>query len=226
VKIHFFRHSFFKISSEGKRVIVDAYVNDGNCPEFAPLIKCRPPWKDTEDADIILITHEHFDHFEKDTVERIAGNGNSFVVGHSSVLNTLNLPQDILRPVKAFDRLKIKGVTIKCYPAHHPHSFYPLSYLITIGGKSVFHAGDTSLIERFSEIKADVALLPAGGTYTMDVVDAVRAVKMMKPLYAIPMHYNTFAQIKADPHEFCHRIEKSILKTKPVILEPDSVFTF
>jgi len=60
----------------------------------------------------------------------------------------------------------------------------------------------------------------------MDVVDAVRAIKMMKPDYAIPMHYDTFEQIKADPREFKHKIEKSILKTKAVILQPGGCFSF
>ncbi len=229
MKINFFRHSFFKISCGEKNILVDPYTRDDSSERaaFKPLVKC-PPLKDAlKNTDMILITHEHFDHFEKDTIEKIAKNNNCFVVGHESVLNKLDLPQTCLKSVNGFDKIDIKGVNIDCYPAHHHNSFYPLSYLMTIGNKSVFHAGDTSLVEMFSKIKSNVAILPVGGAkMTMDVVDAVRAIKMMKPDYAIPMHYDTFEQIKADPREFKHKIEKSILKTKAVILQPGGCFSF
>jgi L-ascorbate metabolism protein UlaG (beta-lactamase superfamily) len=93
-----------------------------------------------------------------------------------------------------------------------------LGYLISADNQSIYHAGDTELHDSFGEIKTDIALLPIGGAYTMDVVDAVRATKTMKPKYVIPMHYNTFDEIKADSNEFCQRINKSILKTKPIVM--------
>jgi L-ascorbate metabolism protein UlaG (beta-lactamase superfamily) len=116
--------------------------------------------------------------------------------------------------------ITLRNLQIKALPAHHPNSFYPLGFLISYKGQSVYHAGDTALINSISEIDADVALLPIGGTYTMDCVDAIRAVKTMKPKYAIPMHFDTFKMIQQDPKEFKQKIEKSVFKTKPVILKP------
>lgn len=227
MKLDFFRHSFFKVSSKGINVLIDPYTDNRAKQDcMVPLIKCQYSKKDFKGTDLILVTHEHFDHFEKETIEAVAKENNSFVVSHDSVLNELSLPADQLKPVNGFGSIELCGAKIDCFSAHHPNSFYPLSYLLTIGDKSVFHAGDTSLVDNFSKINPSIALLPIGGEDTMDVVDAVRAVKMMKPDYAIPMHYDTFNVIKADPMDFKSRIEKSILKTKPVILKPGASFSF
>jgi len=85
---------------------------------------------------------------------------------------------------------------------------------------------DSALMDSFSSIKPDIAMLPIGGTLTMDLIDAVRATKTMKPDYVIPMHYNTFEEIKADPAEFKEQIEKSVLKTKPLIMKPGQALKF
>lgn len=226
MKINFFRHSFFKISGNGVNILIDPYTNENKCkPDYKELVKCPDLGQHLSGIDLILLTHEHFDHFEKETVEKIANENHSFVVGNEELLKTLNIPTDLMKPAKGFETLNIKNAGIECFPAHHHNSFYPLSYLVKIGNESVFHAGDTELVDYFSKIRPTVALLPIGGSVTMDVVDAVRAIKMMKPDYAIPMHYDTWESIKADPNEFKAKIEKSILKTKAVILKPGQSFT-
>jgi len=98
-----------------------------------------------------------------------------------------------------------------------------MGFLIEFGGKRIYHAGVTALIDTFSDINADVALLPIGGRGSMDVIDAVRATKMIKPDKVVPMQYNTFDLSKADSGDFKARIEKSLLKTKPVILSPGQI---
>ncbi|MEM4364269.1 MAG: MBL fold metallo-hydrolase, partial [Candidatus Diapherotrites archaeon] len=108
--------------------------------------------------------------------------------------------------------------------AHYPNSFYPLSFVFSKDGESVYFAGNTSLLDSFEEIKSDVAIIPIGGNSTMDVVDAVRATKSIKPKFVIPMHYNSFDSMVADPVDFKERIEKSVLKTIPVILKPGQSF--
>ncbi|MCX8158255.1 MAG: metal-dependent hydrolase [Candidatus Diapherotrites archaeon] len=220
MKITYFRHAFFKISSYGFNILIDPFVSCKSEKKLTELVRCPNIDKHINGIDLILLTHEHFDHFDKEFVEKVARKNMCFVVGNEDLLKELNLPSSILKPAKSFSNLNIKDVFIECFPSHHPTSFYPLSYLIRIKDESVFHAGDTDLMDYFAKIRANVALLPIGGSYTMDVVDAVRATKMIKPDFVIPMHYNTWDDIKADPNEFKIKIEKSILKTEPIILKP------
>jgi len=177
-------------------------------------------------VDVILVTHEHFDHCDKQAIEEIVANTNSLVVAHESVLDSINVPKNYKRPVRKNESVKVKGVEIKALSAHHPTSFYPLAYHMSKDNFSLFHAGDTNIITSVNTLKCNVAMLPIGGIRTMDVVDAVKVVKTIKPDYAIPMHYNTFERITASPHEFREKIEKSILKTKPVILKPGEEVDF
>jgi len=227
VSVHYFGHSFFKISFPGRNVLIDPYVSsEKKDPAFKRLVQCSAKDSDLKDIALILVTHEHFDHFDKGLIEKVASRDNSCVVASEPILQELNLGKRFLHPIKMHQTITLRGLEIKAVPAHHPQAFYPLGFLVSHKGKSVFHSGDTGLIDDFSNIKPDLALLPIGGTYTMDCVDAIRAVKTMKPSYAIPMHYNTFKMIEQDPREFSQKIEKSILKTKPVILKPGQKFSF
>lgn len=227
VSIQYFGHSFFKIGFSGRNILVDPYLSTENHdPEFKRLVCCEAKPADLKAIDLILVTHEHFDHFDKALIEKIASRDNSCVVASEPLLQELNLNKRFLHPIKMHETINLRGVEIKAVPAHHPQSFYPLGFMVSYKGKSVFHSGDTDLMDEFADISPDMALLPIGGTITMDCVDAIRAVKTMKPRYAIPMHYNTFKMIEQDPQEFKNKIEKSILKTKPVILKPGQSFSF
>jgi len=227
VSIHYFGHSFFKICFPNRSILVDPFVStETKDKAFTRLVGCEAKPSDLKDVALILVSHEHFDHFDKELIESIAARDNSCVVASEPILQQLNLSKRFLHPIKMHQCISLRGVEITAVPAHHPQAFYPLGFMVSCEGKSVFHSGDTDLIDDFGQIKPDVALLPIGGTYTMDCVDAIRAVKTMKPKYAIPMHYNTFKMIEQDPREFKQKIEKSILKTKPVILKPGQSFSF
>ena len=99
-------------------------------------------------------------------------------------------------------------VTIKAVPAYnqgkpfHPRSNNWVGYLITIDNTKVYHAGDTDLIPEINDIEADFALLPIGGTYTMNVQEAASCVKKIKPKVAIPMHYGSIVGSNSDALEF------------------------
>jgi len=105
-------------------------------------------------------------------------------------------------------KINVRGISIEGMAAHSPQSFYPLGYMLEHDGVRVYHAGDTELLDDLTGFQGNVCLLPIGGGTTMDCVDAVRAVKTLKPDVAIPMHYNTFDNIKQDPAEFKQKIEE------------------
>lgn len=227
VSVRYLGHSFFRICFNSKSVLVDPYIkNDHPEPEFKRLCPCASKDRDLKKVDVILISHEHAGHFDKELLERIAQENNACVIAHESVLQELRLSKRYVQALDIGQTLSVRGLSITGVSAHHPQSFYPMGFLIKANGSSVYHAGDTQLLDDFDGMKPDLAILPIGGNYTMDCVDAVRAVKSMKPKFAIPMHYNTFAAIQADPQEFRQKIEKSILKTVPVILKPGQNFKF
>ena len=187
-------------------------------------MRCPAEMGKINKVDFICVSNEHFDHFDRKFVELIAARDNAMVVAHESVLNELKIPSSLKHAVKVGENFILRGVNISVKGAHYPNSFYPLGFCFSKDGESLFFAGNTALMDSFSEIKSDVAILPIGGSSTMDVIDAVRATKTMKPKFVIPMHYNSFEQIAVDPNDFKSRIEKSILKTVPVILKPGQVF--
>ncbi|MBU2100859.1 metal-dependent hydrolase [Candidatus Micrarchaeota archaeon] len=227
VEITFFGHSFFKIDFNGTKLLFDPFMNN-TCQDsaFNRILPCTAKKCDLEKIDLILISHEHFDHFDKKAIESIVKQNNSLVVAHDSILNKLSLERRFLHPLNLDQKINLRDVTIECVTAHHPESFYPVGFIVSSKGKSVYFSGDTSLIDSFSEINVDVALLPIGGTYTMDCVDCVKATKLIKPKYVIPMHYNTFEMIKCDVNELKRKIEKSVLTTKPILLNPGETFKF
>ncbi len=222
MKVQFLGHSSFLLSFPGAgNVLVDPYFhNQTDDPAFKRIINSPVKKEDVKKVDMLLITQEGFDHFDKKAVEFFANRDGCLVVGHDSVLKDLKSSESLHRSINMNQKLRLKGFEIEAKEAHYPQSFYPLSCMIRNNGSSVFHAGDTSLLDTYNEIKADVALLPIGGNLTMDLIDAVKAAKTIKPKYAIPMHYNTFDMIQADPAEFKARIEKSIIQTKPLIMKP------
>jgi len=227
VELTFFGHSFFKADFNGTKVLFDPFINN-TCtePAFKRIENCTAKKSDLNDIDVILISHEHFDHFDKKAIESIVKSNDVFVVGHDSLLNQLNVERRFLCPLSLNQKIDLRNINIECVTAHHPDSFYPVGFVVSSKGKTVYFSGDTSLIDDFAAIKTDVALLPIGGKYTMDCVDCVKATKLMKPKYVIPMHYNTFEMIKCDVNEFKRKIEKSVLTTKAILLKPGETFKF
>lgn len=89
-----------------------------------------------------------------------------------------------------------------------------VGYIVEINGVRIYHAGDTDRIPEMKEIKVDIVLLPIGGTYTMNVKDAVEAAKDIKAKYYIPMHYGAIPNTEADPNEF--KVEGAVI-LKPLL---------
>ena len=225
--IRFLGHSSFLLEFSASSVLIDPCVHCRSFGQYDRKVPSPIALEDFHKVSLILITHEHEDHFDKKTIEYLANRDGTCVVAHDSVLSELNIPARCKRAVTSNSELHVRGVHVRVEMAHHPQAFYPMAYVVTGDGISVYHAGDSDLIEEFSpEFSAHVALLPIGGNITMDIVDAVKATKVLKPDVVIPMHYNTFDICMASPEEFIRKIEKSNLKTRPVIMAPNERFEY
>jgi L-ascorbate metabolism protein UlaG (beta-lactamase superfamily) len=142
-------------------------------------------------ADIILISHDHYDHCSAEDLEKILKPG-TVIYGPHSVARKLAAYQ--IKILKSGEKTSFKDIAIEAVCAYntnkefHPKSAGNLGFIVTIDNTRIYHAGDTDLIPEMKEIKADIALLPAGGTYTMNAKEAAEAANLINPGLAIPMH--------------------------------------
>jgi L-ascorbate metabolism protein UlaG (beta-lactamase superfamily) len=218
VELSYYGHSFFKIKDKKDVILIDP-IFDSTKTDHKKNIKIPVDISKLKDASLILITNEANEHFDKEAVQKIANESGAIVVAHDFVLNDLNLPRTQKTPITSNYAINLKGINIQTKTAHYPQSFCPTGFLIDIGDKRIYHAGKTKLLDSFSDLKADVAILPMSSS-TMDVVDVVRATKLMKPDTLIPMQHDVFEEKGFDSKELDKRIKDSILKTKTLIIKP------
>jgi len=153
------------------------------------------PWKikDTEEkADIILVTHPHFDHYSEEDIKKIAKD-TTVLISCKDVVSQTSLKNK--RQIQPFEETKIDDITIQGFPAYnvnksfHPKSNNWLGFVIRHNDVSIYIAGDSDVIEEAKQLKVNIMILPVGGTYTMTDKEAAELVNLTKPDYAIPIHY-------------------------------------
>ena len=225
-RLRFLGHSAFEVEIGGKNILIDPFIT-GN-PQAAVKPGDLHP-------DYIIVTHGHGDHIG-DSVD-IAVKNNATIIAPYEVAVYCGNKGAKTHPMHIggsypFDfgvvrfTLALHGSTMvegeKLVPGGNP-----VGVIIEADGKSLYHAGDTGLFGDMKLIaeryKPEVAMLPIGGNFTMDIDDAVYATKLLKPKVVIPMHYNTFDVIKADPEQFA---EKVGALSKVTILKPGETFEF
>ncbi|AOV07225.1 metal-dependent hydrolase [Sporosarcina ureilytica] len=224
MKISYHGHSVVKIQTDNHTILIDPFITGNPLTDLVV---------ENEKPDVILLTHGHNDHVG-DTVE-IAKSCNALVVAPNELavylgLQGLNTHGMNIGGAKEFD-----FGTVKFTKAFHSSSYQteenefiytgmPSGILFTAEGKTIYHAGDTSLFGDMELIgkrhPLDVAFLPIGDNFTMGPEDAAYAVELLNPKLTIPVHYNTFPPIEQDPLKF-----KELVKNHEVkIMEAGEVF--
>ncbi len=203
MKIRWFGHASFCIETGGKTIYIDPYLIPRN------------PVK----GDIILVTHEHYDHCRVENIRRLRK-------PHTAVIASSEAAKKIEDSAiaRAGDSVNLHGIHITAVNAYNIDKYFHrrgdgIGFVIESCGKRIYHSGDTDLIPEMKELgDVDVALIPVGGRYTMDCLEAADAVKTIKPRIAIPMHWGSIVGEKRDAEEFKEKVKEET-ETMVFILE-------
>lgn len=155
-------------------------------------------------ADIIFISHDHFDHLSPEDIAKIQGPETVFVTA-KSCKDKLTGKVEVMSPG---DTATVKDIPIQAVASYNTNKdFHPkknnwLGFIVEVDGVRIYHAGDTDVIEEMNRIKTDIALLPVSGTYVMTGEEAAKAALAIKPTLAIPMHYGAIVGGVSDAEQF------------------------
>jgi L-ascorbate metabolism protein UlaG (beta-lactamase superfamily) len=203
MKLRYFSHSAFQVTTKsGIKILIDPFL-DGN--------PTSPVKSEQVEADYIILTHAHGDHFGDSL--KIAKRCNSKFIAVFELANYLESKGFEAHPMHIggshqFEFGKVK-LTMACHGAASTEGVYTglaAGIILSIEGINIYHTGDTGLFYDMKLIgemtPIDYMLLPIGDNFTMGITDAVKAVELTNPKCAIPIHYNTFPVIESDPEEF------------------------
>jgi L-ascorbate metabolism protein UlaG (beta-lactamase superfamily) len=209
VTLKWLGHACFKIKMNGKIGYIDLYQAERH-----------------EKADLILVTHSHFDHLDVSKINKLRKSDTVVIAPADCVVKI----GGNVKTLKAGQELSVFDVAVRAVEAYnvkrfrspgnpfHPKGF-GVGYVLKVSGKTVYHAGDTDFIPEMKQLgHLDVALIPSGGTYTMDNADAAEAVLAINPVVVIPMH-----RWDTDPEEFKNAVE-SKSKIRVVVLQKDQEY--
>ncbi|MCM8758249.1 MAG: MBL fold metallo-hydrolase [Candidatus Omnitrophica bacterium] len=200
--IRWLGHSSILIEMEGKNIYVD-------------------PWKIKQGkADLILITHSHYDHCSPEDVNKIATEKTTIIATSDSLEKITKGIKKTISPGTEIDLGWVKIVGVPAYNINkqfHPKSNNWVGYVIKFSDTSIYIAGDTDFIPEMKKIKADIVIVPVGGTYTMNAQEAASAVNTIKPKIAIPIHFGDIVGSKADAEKFASLVKDVQVK----ILTPE-----
>ncbi len=172
------------------------------------------------DADIIFITHAHYDHFSPEDIEKVRKDGTVFVCPDSMLddVKGNDVTREYIVPLLPGETADIEGLPVETVPAYntnkkyHPKDNGWLGYIVTIDGVRVYVAGDTDVTDEAKAVECDIAFLPIGGTYTMTAQEAKELAKILSPAAAIPTHYGTVVGKASDYDAFADGLDFAVKK--------------
>ena len=174
--------------------------------------------EEPHDADYILITHDHYDHFSPEDVEK-AASSNTILIVPEKMQGKADKAADLVRKivtVKPGAYHEIDGLEIETIPAYnilkpfHPKNAEWVGYILRVDGKRIYIAGDTDATKEAKMVKCDIALVPIGGTYTMDAKKAAELVNTLRPSVTIPVHYGSIVGKPGDGEVFADNVKDPI----------------
>ena len=199
-------HSSIRIKKE-KTIYIDPFKIDRNY----------------NDADIIFITHDHYDHYSEEDIDKVINENTVIVIPEELLTKVLKkgINKNAIITVEPNQKYMVQGIKFETVPAYNTNKiFHPkengwVGYVIEINGIKYYIAGDTDITEENKKVKCDVAFVPVGGTYTMDFKEAAQLVNEIQPKVAVPIHYGSVVGTKQDAEEFIKLLHTNI---KGVIL--------
>lgn len=201
-KIDVLTHSSIKIRGD----LITVYVDPFKIKEEA------------HDADFVFITHEHYDHFSPEDIRKVINNTTIIVTPEQMYDDATEFEREVkeIVSVKPFESTKINGLLVETVPAYntikpfHPKRAGWVGYILSIDGKRIYIAGDTGFTKEAQKVECDIALVPIGGTYTMDAKRAAELINIIKPEYAIPTHYGSIVGKPTDGKTFASNVRQPV----------------
>ena len=213
IRLHWLGHDGYKLTVDDKTIIyIDPY-------------QISASHHNKNDAGIVLISHNHFDHLSTDDLSHIIGNNTTIVAAKECIDQLKNVRAAEIKGVAPGDMVTVQGVQIETVAAYntnkhfHPKADGKVGFIITLNNMRIYHTGDTDDIPEMSATEPDVTLVPVSGTYVMTAEEAAKAVneKIKPKKLAIPMHYGSIVGSEKDASKF-----KELVTACPVqILEKD-----
>ena len=190
-------HSSIKIS-KNKVIYIDPFKID----------------KNYNDADIVFITHDHFDHYSEEDIDKVINENTTIIIPEELLTKRIN--KNAIITVEPNEKYMVQGIKFETIPAYNTNkTFHPkengwVGYIITLDDIRYYIAGDTDITEENRKVKCDVAFVPVGGTYTMNYSEAAELVNIIKPKIAVPIHYGSVVGTKQDATDFIKLLHPSI----------------
>ena len=195
-------HSTIKISKLSKTIYIDPYN-----------IKEEP-----QDADIIFITHNHYDHYSPQDINKIKKQNTIIVITQDlyNEVQEIGFGSNNIIMVKPNENYEISNINVSTVPAYNTNKkFHPkennwVGYIIKIENTTYYIAGDTDITEENKKVKCNVAFVPVGGTYTMNAKEASELINEIQPQIAVPIHYGSIVGTKQDAIDFKNLLNTNI----------------
>ena len=197
-------HSSIRINKE-KTIYIDPFKIDRNY----------------NDADIIFITHDHYDHYSEEDIDKVINENTVIVIPEELLTKVLKkgINKEAIVTVEPNKKYMVQGIKFETIPAYNINkTFHPkendwVGYVIELNDIRYYIAGDTDITEENKRVKCDVAFVPVGGTYTMDFKEAEQLINEMQPKVAVPIHYGSVVGTKQDAEEFIKLLNQNIKGT-------------
>ena len=194
-------HSSIRINKE-KTIYIDPFKIDRNY----------------NDADIVFITHDHYDHYSEEDIDKVINENTTIIISEELLTKLLRkgINKNAIITVEPNKNYMVQGIKFETISAYNTNkTFHPkengwVGYIIIINGIRYYIAGDTDITEENKQVKCDVAFVPVGGTYTMDFKEAAQLINEIQPKIAIPIHYGSIVGTEQDAIDFIRLLHPEI----------------